>query len=96
MPCPKDISGAIGRTDACRRRHLLDAGLFGHGSGCLDGFMLSTRRGFPDRLAKKGSSIIGKGDLSYKVGSDKPDEIGELRAFDDMSSNLSSHTTALS
>lgn len=43
----------------------------------------------PIHALEKGAKIIGKGDLSYKVGTDSRDEIGELsRVFDTMTAEL--------
>jgi len=50
----------------------------------------------PLRALHKGIEIIGKGDLSYRVGTRVKDEIGQLsRAFDRMTEQLRSSTTSI-
>ncbi len=50
----------------------------------------------PIEALRKGSEVIGRGDLDYKVGTDSPDEIGELsRSFDDMTFKLKESRTKL-
>lgn len=49
----------------------------------------------PVARLRLGAEIVGKGDLSYKVGSGAKDEIGELsRAFDAMTDNLQQVTAS--
>jgi len=49
----------------------------------------------PIKALHKGSEIIGRGDLDYKVGTDAEDEIGQLsRIFDQMIVNLKSVTAS--
>ncbi len=49
----------------------------------------------PLKALQKGTTMIGQGNLNYKVGTDAKDEIGELsRAFDQMSENLKKSTTS--
>ena len=51
----------------------------------------------PLHALHRGTEIIGKGDLSYKVGTEAKDEIGQLsRAFDQMTKDLSRTTTSIS
>jgi PAS domain S-box-containing protein len=50
----------------------------------------------PLRALRKGIEIIGRGDLSYRVGTRVKDEIGQLsRAFDRMTEQLRSSTTSI-
>lgn len=45
---------------------------------------------------RRGTEIIGSGDLDYKVGTDTKDEIGQLsRAFDAMTASLKKSTTSI-
>jgi signal transduction histidine kinase len=49
----------------------------------------------PLKALQKGTGIIGRSNLNYKIGTDAGDEIGELsRAFDKMSENLKKSTTS--
>jgi signal transduction histidine kinase len=50
----------------------------------------------PLHALHKGTEIIGKGNLDYKVATDVKDEIGQLsRAFDEMTRNLRITTTSI-
>lgn len=50
----------------------------------------------PLHALHKGTEIIGKGNLDYKVATDVKDEIGQLsRAFDEMTRNLKTTTTSI-
>jgi two-component sensor histidine kinase len=50
----------------------------------------------PIEALRKGSEVIGRGDLDYKVGTDSEDEVGELsRSFDDMTFKLKESRTKL-
>ncbi|MDD5108251.1 MAG: ATP-binding protein [Candidatus Omnitrophica bacterium] len=50
----------------------------------------------PIHKLHKGTEIIGRGNLDYKVGTDVDDEIGQLsRAFDTMTVRLKTSTTSL-
>jgi signal transduction histidine kinase len=50
----------------------------------------------PLHALHKGTEIIGKGNLDYKVATDVKDEIGQLsRAFDEMTRNLKITTTSI-
>ena len=50
----------------------------------------------PIHKLRKGTEIIGEGNLDYKVGIDTKDEIGQLsRAFDKMAENLKRRTTTI-
>jgi PAS domain S-box-containing protein len=50
----------------------------------------------PLEKLRKGTEIIGRGDLYYKVGIDARDEIGELsREFDKMTENLRNTTSSI-
>jgi len=50
----------------------------------------------PIKALYKGTEIIGKGDLDYKVGTDAKDEIGQLsRAFAQMIADLKKTTTSI-
>jgi signal transduction histidine kinase len=45
---------------------------------------------------RRGTEIVGQGDLNYKVGMKTDDEIGDLsRAFDEMTGNLKKTTTSI-
>ncbi|MBI5055729.1 MAG: HAMP domain-containing protein [Nitrospirae bacterium] len=58
-------------------------------------FCVSRSISNPIKALHKGSEIIGKGDLNYKVGTDTKDEIGRLsRTFDLMIENLKSLTAS--
>jgi len=49
----------------------------------------------PIQSLQRGAEIIGNGNLDYKVGTDKSDEIGQLsRAFDRMTENLKTTTVS--
>ncbi|MDD4899994.1 MAG: ATP-binding protein [Candidatus Omnitrophica bacterium] len=50
----------------------------------------------PIHALHKGTEIIGRGNLDYKVGTTAKDEIGQLsRAFDEMTENLKHSTTSI-
>ncbi len=50
----------------------------------------------PLHALHKGTEIIGKGNLDYKVATNAKDEIGQLsRAFDEMTQNLKTTTTSI-
>jgi len=50
----------------------------------------------PIHKLHKGTEVIGKGNLDYKVGTDAKDEIGQLsRAFDEMTNHLKQSTTSI-
>ena len=50
----------------------------------------------PIHKLHKGTEVISKGDLEYRVGTDSKDEIGQLsRAFDKMTVNLRETTTSI-
>ncbi|MBA7479181.1 Sensor histidine kinase RcsC [subsurface metagenome] len=59
-------------------------------------FLISRSIVKPLRALHEGTEIIGKGDLSYRVGTRVKDEIGQLsRAFDRMTEQLTSSTTSI-
>ncbi len=61
----------------------------------LGGFVAGTITG-PILELRKGTEIISRGDLDYKVGTDSKDEIGQLaKAFDDMTEKLKTTTTSI-
>jgi len=50
----------------------------------------------PILILEKGTRIIGRGNLSHKIGTDEQNEIGQLsRAFDTMTLNLKATTTSI-
>jgi signal transduction histidine kinase/HAMP domain-containing protein len=58
-------------------------------------FLLSRSITGPIRDLQKGTEIIGLGNLDYKVGTGRKDEIGQLsRAFDQMAGNLKKITAS--
>jgi len=62
----------------------------------LIGIFVSRQISGPISRLHKGTEIIGKGDLGYKVGTDSKDEIGQLsRAFDKMTESLRETTTSV-
>jgi len=59
-------------------------------------FLISRSIIKPLRALREGIEVIGKGDLSYRVGTRVKDEIGQLsRAFDRMTEQLNSSTTSI-
>ncbi len=59
-------------------------------------FLISRSIVKPLRALHEGTEIIGKGDLSHRVGTRVKDEIGQLsRAFDRMTEQLTSSTTSI-
>jgi len=59
-------------------------------------FLISRSIIRPLKALHKGIEIIGRGDLSYRVGTRVKDEIGQLsRAFDRMTEQLTSSTTSI-
>ncbi|MFQ5952034.1 MAG: PAS domain S-box protein [Candidatus Omnitrophota bacterium] len=61
----------------------------------LIGFYVSRIISKPIYNLRKGTEMIGRGDLDHKVGTDAKDEIGQLsRAFDKMTENLKKTTTS--
>lgn len=61
----------------------------------LVAFRVSKSISNPIRALHKGSEIIGRGNLDYKVGTDAKDEIGQLsRIFDQMIENLKTATAS--
>jgi len=59
-------------------------------------FLISRSIIRPLKALHKGTEIIGRGDLSYRVGTRVKDEIGQLsRAFDRMTEQLTSSTTSI-
>lgn len=64
-------------------------------TGVLAAYTIARSFAGPIRRLHKGTEIIGSGDLDYKVGTDSPDEIGQLsRSFDAMISNLKKVTAS--
>jgi len=62
----------------------------------LLGIFLSVIIARPIKKLHRGTEIIGKGDLDYKVSTSAKDEIGQLsRAFDTMTENLKHTTTSV-
>ena len=62
----------------------------------LIGIFISTRITRPIDKLRKGTEIIGAGNLDYKVGTGAKDEVGQLsRAFDKMSGDLKKTTTSV-
>jgi PAS domain S-box-containing protein len=62
----------------------------------LLGAFISHMLMLPLRQLHKGMEIIGEGNLDYKVGTDKKDEVGRLsRAFDKMIDDLKHSTTSI-
>jgi len=55
----------------------------------LNSFLITKNILAPLARLREGMDIVGRGNLSYRVGMERQDEIGELsRAFDTMSENL--------
>lgn len=58
-------------------------------------FMIAESIVKPIRILHKGTEMVGRGNLDYKVGIDTKDEIGQLsRAFDQMAGNLKKITAS--
>jgi len=65
-------------------------------AGLLLGSIFAKFIAGPINRLRKGSEIIGSGNLDYKVGTDARDEVGQLsRAFDTMMENLKKTTTSV-
>ena len=62
----------------------------------LVGVLLSKMISGPIRRLQKGTEIIAKGNLEYRVGNESKDEIGQLsRAFDKMTDDLKKSTISI-
>jgi signal transduction histidine kinase len=58
-------------------------------------FSVAQSISLPIRRLSKGAEIVGSGNLDYRVGTDSPDEIGQLsRAFDAMTHDLKAITAS--
>lgn len=56
---------------------------------CVSALLVTQSIVTPIHALRKGTAIIGRGDLTHRVGTDAQDEIGQLsRAFDDMVDRL--------
>ena len=63
--------------------------------GILAAFTVAKSIADPIHKLHKGTEIIGSGNLDYRVGTETPDEIGQLsRSFDEMVVNLKKITTS--
>ena len=84
-------SSLVAESDALARSrwNLMFAGALGLDSACLIGFALSGGLVGPIRKLKSAAELVGAGDFTVRLESDRRDEIGDvLRSFAAMAGNL--------